>query len=77
MFSDLPSVPSSRFHLEVFESGELIAEGCMGVLLCSENQIKLNMGKKTLLVTGTELVISNMFGQSICIHGRLLSFEFI
>ena len=66
-----------EFHIEINDARELIAEGCMGILLCSEEQIKLSVGRRILLVTGSDLVISGMFGQNICIRGRLSSFEFI
>jgi len=68
---------SSNFHIEFNNSREVIAEGCLGIISCGENQIKLNMGSQTLLLTGCDLVISNMFGKTVCVHGKILSAEFI
>ena len=76
----LESAPASVFpniHIEINNFRELIAEGCLGVLLCEENQIKLNMGKQIMLITGCELSISSMFGKNVCISGKIVSVEFI
>lgn len=67
----------NEYHMELNGSREFIAEGCMGVLACNDDQIKLNMGKQTLLLTGSNLTISGMYGQTVCINGRINSIEFI
>lgn len=64
-------------HIEINGSRRFIAEGCMGVLSCNDDQIKLNMGKHTLLLIGSDLIISAMYGQTVCIDGRINSIEFI
>ena len=64
-------------HIEINGSREFIAEGCMGVLACDDNLIKLNMGNQTLLLMGSNLIISGMYGQTVCVDGRINSIEFI
>lgn len=64
-------------HIEINGSRRFVAEGCMGVLACNDDQIKLNMGKQTLLLTGSNLTISGMYGQTVCVDGRINSVEFI
>ncbi len=76
LFSTAPSL-SCDYHIEFNDDREVIAEGCMGIMSCSEEQIKLNMGKRALLITGCSLVISGMFGRTVCIRGRIISAEFI
>lgn len=70
-------IQSSDFRIEINGNREIIAEGCLGVMSCGEEQIRLNMGKCSLVLTGCDLVISNMFGKTVCIHGHIASAEFI
>ena len=68
---------SYDYHIEFNDDREVIAEGCLGVMACGEDQIRLNMGSRSLLLTGSDLVIASMYGRTVCVHGRIVSAEFI
>ena len=55
---------------------EVIVDGCRGVLSCSEEEIKLNIGNRGLLTKGRNLMIKNLTDREITIAGRITSIEF-
>lgn len=79
--SRLLDVPQSTFradcHLEMTSNTEAIVEGCSGVLEYNDEVIRLNGGKMVIKITGRNLQIRCMTGESAIVEGFILSIEFL
>ena len=64
-------------RVELSGSRMMTAEGCTGVASYSDTTIRLSMGRQSLIICGSDLRITNMFGQTVCVSGRISSLEFV
>lgn len=55
---------------------EVIVDGCRGVISCSEDMIKVNIGNRAVCITGRSLMIKSLTDREIIIAGCILSIEF-
>ena len=73
--------PSSIFkaqsRIEINGSSDLLVEGCVGVLEYSDVRIRVSLGRQSLVITGSDLGILNMFGDTLSIGGRIAAVEFV
>ena len=76
-FTENTSLPKNQPHIELTGPYEIQIERCMGVLLYSDSVIRLALGQQVLLILGSGLHITAMFGQTVCVRGRISSLEFI
>lgn len=63
-----------RLHLSVPD--ELEAENCKGILLCTEQAIRLDLGNQEVLIRGDELRLLSAQKRLLRIGGRVISMEF-
>ncbi len=63
-------------HIEIFSSGRLVIEGCLGVYEYNENYLKLRLSKGALVVCGTGFDISSFEGKTITVKGKISTLEF-
>lgn len=71
------SLAPGNSYIEIIDSDTVAVDGCQGVLVCSQTQIRLSLARRAVCISGDELFISKMLGQSVCICGRICSVEFI
>ena len=62
-------------HLELFGNREIIVEGCEGVFEYSDNYIKLNLGKGSLILCGMSFDIVTFENSTITVKGKINSLE--
>jgi len=55
---------------------EVIVDGCRGVISCSEEEIKLNIGNRAVLTKGKHLMIKSLTDREIMIAGHISGIEF-
>lgn len=55
---------------------EVTVDGCRGVISCSEDYIKLNIGNRAVGITGRNLMIKTLTDREIIIAGCILGLEF-
>jgi len=63
-------------RVELRGSREALIEGCTGVIYYSDTAMRIGLGQRTLLVIGSDLCISSMFGGTLTVSGRISSVEF-
>ena len=63
-------------HISFTDNKKVQIEGCKSVIDYSENFITLNIGKKTLLLFGSDLEILDFTDNNIIITGIISSLEF-
>lgn len=71
--------PSAFYHQPVLhiQCGSLVeVEGCKGVLLYDESQIKLDMGGWQVSLFGDELTLCGVGGRMLTLKGRVFRAEF-
>ncbi len=68
---------SCGWTVQINSSGGVLVEGCTGVISCDDNHIRLGFRGQSLLVSGCDLYINNMYGQTVCICGRVTCVEII
>ena len=77
MLSDLTGFPvESLSDIPVLlckGSCEMLAEGCRSILEYSENRIRLDMGKETLVIEGEKLTMSDFHRDTLTIRGSICS----
>lgn len=64
-------------RVELTGSRMMTAEGCTGVASYCDTAIRLSMGRQSLIICGSDLRITNMFGQTVCVSGHISSVEFV
>ena len=67
---------SGRATVILHSDREVIVDGCRGVISCSEEEIKLNIGNRGLVTKGRGLMIKNLTDREITIAGCIASIEF-
>ncbi len=55
---------------------EVIVDGCRSVISCSEEDIKLNIGNRSLVIRGKGLVIKVLTDREITLSGHIGAIEF-
>ncbi len=63
-------------HIELFGNHEAVVNQCAGIIEYSEERIKLNIGKNTVLFSGSDLCIKEYGSSQAVISGDILSLEF-
>ena len=65
----------TRLHFTFL--GELEVENCKGILLCTSQMIRLDLGKQAVLVRGDELRLLSAQKRLLRICGQIISIEFL
>ncbi len=74
---DAPSAALSGVsHIELSGNTEAVIQGCAGVLEYSEDCIRLNLGKRTVLFKGSSLVMKSYSVEEVIVEGIFASIEF-
>ena len=63
-------------HIELFGNREAVVNGCEGILEYSEEKIKINMGKNTILFSGCDMCMREYGPSRAKITGMIASIEF-
>lgn len=63
-------------HIELFGNREAVVNGCEGILEYSEEKIKINMGKNTILFCGCDMCMKEYGSSQAKITGIIASVEF-
>ncbi|MBR3589176.1 MAG: YabP/YqfC family sporulation protein [Clostridia bacterium] len=63
-------------HIELFGNREAIVNQCEGILEYSEERIKLNLGKNTILFCGSDLCMKEYGTSQAVLSGNILTIEF-
>lgn len=73
----IPKTIVSGFnHIEFFGNREAIVNGCAGILEYSDERIKINMGRNTILFKGSDLCMKEYGTSQAKISGVILTVEF-
>lgn len=73
-------IPSSSFiggsKITLNSNDEAIVEGCKNIIEYFEDNIKLNLGNKTVTFLGSNLSINALTINGVVISGKITSLEF-
>lgn len=73
----IPKTIVSGFnHIELFGNREAIVNGCEGILEYGDEKIKINMGKNTIMFTGSDLCMKEYGASQAKISGVILTVDF-
>lgn len=75
--SHVPAGFYSRPRLHFTFPSELEVENCKGILLCTNQMIRLDLGKQAVLVRGDELRLLSAQKRLLRICGQIISIEFL
>ena len=75
--SHVPAGFYFRPRLHFTFPGELEVENCKGILLCTNQMIRLDLGKQAVLVRGDELRLLSAQKRLLRICGQIISIEFL
>lgn len=75
--SHVPAGFYFRPRLHFTFPGELEVENCKGILLCTSQMIRLDLGKQAVLVRGDELRLLSAQKRLLRICGQIISIEFL
>ena len=79
-FKRLVGQPPAGFYrrpiLHIQRGGLVEVEGCKGVLLYEENQIRLDMGGWQVSLYGDDLTLCGIGGRMLTLKGRVFRAEF-
>lgn len=64
-------------HIEIFGTGKLVIEGCLGVYEYKDTYIKLRLSKGTVIICGSGFNIVYFENKLISISGSVSALEFI
>ena len=64
-------------HIELFGNREAIVNECRGILEYSESRIKLNLGKISVLFTGSNLCMKEYGSSFASVSGDIMTVEFV
>lgn len=67
---------SGMSHIEISGNSEAVIQGCQGILEYNENCIRLNLGKRSVLFRGTDLVMKSYTIEQIIVEGSFAAIEF-
>jgi len=75
---DIPTaVLPGLSHIEIEGDREAVVEGCRSVLEYGEGLIRLNLGKNSVRLMGSDLLINSLNSEKAVITGTILSVEFL
>ena len=63
-------------HIELFGNREATVNQCEGILEYSEERIKLNIGKNTILFCGSDLCMKEYGSSQAVLSGNIMTIEF-
>lgn len=63
-------------HFEIFSNREIVLEGCRKILDYTNEYIKLQLEKGTVIICGQKLQIVNFEAENILIKGLISNIEF-
>lgn len=63
-------------RIEIINDKRISIEGCYGIQEYTQENIKINMPKGTLLIIGIDLEICLMQERGITVEGKIFSLEF-
>ena len=63
-------------HIELFSNNEVIIEGCIGVMDYGNDYLKLNIGKGSVLLCGSNFDIVYFENSLLSVKGTISSLEF-
>ncbi len=63
-------------RIEIIGDKRIFIEGCYGIHEYTQESIKINMPKGTLLIMGANLEICFMQERGITVEGKIISLEF-
>lgn len=63
-------------HIEITGNSRMLIEGCSGVLLYTQDEIKLNLGKRAVSVKGDELSLCALADSAAQISGTIMEVSF-
>lgn len=63
-------------RIEIIGDKRIFIEGCYGIHEYTQESIKINMPKGTLLIMGANLEICLMQERGITVEGKIISLEF-
>ncbi len=79
--AETPSAASVFFgtepKVELRGTREALIEGSTGVIYYSDTAMRIGLGRRTLVLIGSELRIRIMFGSTLSIVGHINSVEFV
>ncbi len=64
-------------HIEVFGSGRVSIDGCLGVYEYKDTYIKLRLLKGAVIIAGSDLSIVYFENRLISIKGKICDIEFV
>ena len=74
---ELPSGTVSGGSTIILHSDcEVIVDGCRGVISCTDQEIKVNVGHRSLKITGDRLMIKSLTDREIIVAGCINGVEF-
>lgn len=80
LFGSMLDVPSDAFgkcaHISLIGNREVSIDGCFGILDYSDCEVRINIGSKTLCITGSNLQISDYCSSNITVKGTFVKIEF-
>ena len=75
---DLPAdVLAGQSHIEIIGGNEFFIENHHGIIEYTDEEVKLNLGKKILRLTGVGLVVESMNENELRMRGKIINLEFI
>lgn len=63
-------------YVEIIPECCALVDGCKGVMEYGDTTVKLNLGRRTVTVSGSDLVIKSLSMEQAMIEGLILNIEF-
>lgn len=63
-------------HIELFSNKSALIDGCAGVIEYTDEYVKLNIGKGTVSICGTNLQIVYFDAEQLSLSGKISNIEF-
>ena len=71
---DIPTdIEGGAIHIEVSGRSEVFVENHKGILMLSEEEVEISLGRETLSVIGENLTVLAMNTAEVRIHGKINS----
>lgn len=75
-FRQLDEIGKINSSVEIIDAKRVIVEEFIKIIDYCENRVVLDIGKKLLVICGTELNIYDYFNKNIVIDGKITSISF-
>ena len=74
---DIPTdIAGGEIHIELAGRGEVLCENHKGILLLSEEEVEISLGRETFSVVGEGLTVLAMNANEVRIRGRINGISF-